>query len=269
MPLSPIGKEQVDSWYEIGYEPEGLVIRVHESALPDVLKHYAPTMPMVKLYRELWPHLPEFIPPTEETWGFGSALTNHGQNGEWLTWFMAWPTPKPNEEKSLPQLCAGLTLQTLLNTFLSGTGSPWEETSRGTAPQLIDVHSMSIGHNGEGSGFAATLSPIVRAWAMTQQDGSHHPGITQAIRDVHNLMLNRTSDTEEKIRFARVNAPGRIFLNLGSGAANLGSEMTESTQVEKGYDLGPHNLSLFYLFPGLAGLAKLHDVVREWELSGS
>lgn len=254
MTCSRIVRESIPAWYQIGFLEDGLKIDVDPSLENLLLKHLTPEFRMIKAHKETH-NLPEFVPYGNAYWGYGGIMQRCASNEPWIPHVCPWPTQSKNNDWAA---CATLSVLFLL---LEGQIN---HAATCTQPlQLIEIEAMNLSRSMGGAGLCVAISPRVCEWIRDTRESKPLYVIEEAMHYIHRLVVDHDHDRA----FCRVwvNSPDRIHLQASNNACTLDPSLS-SRESHHGYALAPHNVDTrLHQLSLLAGLAKIHDLVREWE----
>jgi len=208
--------------------------------------------------------LSSFIAPNDGVCGFlGVFKGKKSESDQWIIWECQLPKIKGigREEDSYERVMAIRSTLWLFSTalWLFGGNTGWH------LPQLMVIEGICLpDENRMSSGsLSVTLMPPVMPWLAKQGYETHIEPLIKAMKSASNHMWPESScrgrfgALVRKQKWLHLDVPGDACgLDPGSGSYN-------NQSLDDGYTLQPHNVdSSLQQLTFLAGLAKLHDLVR-------
>lgn len=238
--------------YDLGIRDDGIIIKIHRTAVKYLLAQISKNSPIIVDLRERL-GLPEFIFPNSRLWGFGNTISTDGENGDWITWKCELPTARNFGTKAF---AISATLNVIFNLLRN-----CEITGDTNQTQLLAINSWMTLNAPHGGFFSVILSSSLCEW-ISQRGYYYKEEIDAAMVAAYKRM------TYKKDRLACKNSIGvqfdgrhTMFFTEGN-ACSLNPE--GGALNESGDKLMPHNVDLILqqlvLF---AGVAKLNQLARE------
>ena len=260
------------AWYELGFisriKQAYLTIRIHKMAFEHLVAIDWPKTPIAKFFEKKFNCL--FRPPTLSCNTFGYEDTLFGPHLErveskdpnWTAWEFELPVFIGKSED--PRCSAYVLRATLSTLFLAlswfGKNTGWKE------PQLLLIESLMVESDLHGGSFSVTLTPTVTRWLSGQEDNSRLGKVEEAMMISETRMFQREKIWEHygsEFR-AMCRKPKWINFTIPGNACGLDPEAYREDDPDRGYRLDPHNVdSSVQQLTFLAGLARLHEIVRE------
>jgi hypothetical protein len=259
---SHFSNQVIPAWYELSLKGDSiLLLKVHRTAFIEMQKMKWDEAPGVEHLKKTF-NLPSFTPPNEGPCGFMDVFKlGKSENKEWIVWECPLPKlkVKVGEDDSRSNVMAiRATLymfSTALWLFQGNTGWP--------KSQLIVVEGVCLPSDDRmGSGaLSATLMPPVMPWLAKHKDHTQIEAVVDAMKKADNHMW--PSDTRYGRFEVLFRKPKWLNLDVPGNACSLDPGGYHDESLEHGYTLHPHNVdSSLQQLTFLAGLAKLHDLVR-------
>lgn len=269
--LNP-ASERMPAWYELSYKNEStLILRVHDDAMEHGSKYTSEENWLVGRYKEKY-SISNYVPLGREDCGFGHQLKWIERDDDgWNMWEMHFDSyiPPQEGERWGKWPTTDIPLRCTLSLFLANALWLYNKGEGGskTREQLLVFENIGVGKGGGDAGFSVTLTPTVIRFLRQFPAGEQEmPEVMEAMRWTYEHIYKRE-------KFARYEAFCRdgylLFLMIPGDRSTL-SPYNTTFRKEKGhgYSIDPHNVdSSRQQFGLLAGLAKLHDLVRAWEKS--
>jgi hypothetical protein len=183
---------------------------------------------------------------------------------DWIVWCFQLPQIRQHENGHAENQSMAIraTLWFFLSTAFWLFGSEKGNTGW-PEPQLMIIEGICLpvdDRMGSG-GLSATLMPPVMPWLAKHDDNTQIQPVVDAMKKAYLHMW------PEKSTWGRFGAlfrkPKRLDLKVPGDACDLGTEWSNHEGLDEGYTLEPHNVdSSLQQLTFIAGLAKLHDLVR-------
>jgi hypothetical protein len=257
-------KKSIPAWYELSLVNEGIIrLKVHRDALQhmrDVDWEKAPAVrDMVKRFG-----FESFYVPCDGMCGFDKVFTQGGlATGTWVGWDIRLPNIRTENGEHEDSKKYTMAVRATLWLF---TSCLWlyEGDTQWTKPQLMVVEGICLPTEEMrmclGS-LSVSLSPKVIRWLSKQPKNKHLEPVIDAMKNASRVMWESSSD---RGGFgALVRESKWLHLDVPGNACGLDPESHDDESLDVGYTLEPHNVdSSLQQLTLLAGLAKLHDLVR-------
>lgn len=270
---SAFARETIPAWYELSLKGDSIIcVKVHRAALAEIQKKSWDTAPAIEHMSKLF-GFTFFTKPIEGDCGFENVFKQGASDRpDWIVWEIQLPviwneTQKGRLTKGKDSHEEVIAIRATLWFFLSTAfwlygsekgNTGWKES------QLIIIEGIGLpDDNRMGSGgLSVTLMPAVIPWLAKHEDHEHIQPLVDAMKKAYNHMWPKLS------RFERFQAlfrkPKRLDLQVPGDRCDLSPEWSNSDgDLKEGYTLHPHNVdSSLQQLTFIAGLAKLHDLVR-------
>lgn len=256
--LPHILHERVPAWYEVGLAEgcKAIIVRLHRQTAAYVKRRLTRSSPFVLgLTKEL--KIPEFLPPTEEAWGFGMVLVPAlEERDDWMAW--QCPLPVWTKEHWTSAYAVSATLNVLFTCAYS-----LEEPTVSPMPQLLQL-SFCTFRDMHGGSLNVEVAAALSAWIATQPDNSRNEKIEEAMKRAYQQTYRSRMSELDTHRFrAWFRQPHWVNLTVPGNACGLDPKDYDACPGH-GYTLLPHNVdSPFQQLTLLAGIAAMHDLARK------
>lgn len=284
--------KDISAWYELGItdDHKALIIRIEKTALVEVQKLLTMKAPLVRIYEERLNKTPLFgelfIPPREKVWGFGEVLEQFPQErDDWISYHCDLPVILSAEQVKWQGNDSGfygernweraeqvtVTLKVLFEALWLFEEQAAEKEIIKNQVQLLIIEGMRVESGLHGSSFSVKLSKRFCNWLKKQIGDKeykafehlHLPEAERAMTEAHFQIWQKPLDRYDLRRHEVVcHPPKSIHLSCPGNACGLDPEYSRTE--DWGYMLQPHNVdSRIQQLTLLAGIAKLHDLVRQ------
>lgn len=280
--------KDIPAWYELRItdDHKALIIRIEKTALVEARKFLTMKAPIVRYYEEKLNNTPLFgelfIPPREKVWGFGEVLEQFPQErDDWISYHCDLPVILSAEQVKWQGNDSGfygernweraeqvtVTLKVLFKTLWRFEKQAAEKENAEDFPQLLIIENMLVESGLHGSEFSVKLSKRFCIWLERQIEDKEYRAleveVEEAMKEAHFQMWQKPlSKREQREHRVDCHPPKSIHLSCPGNACGLDPE--HSRIEDRGYRLHPHNVdSRIQQLTLLAGIAKLHDLVRQ------
>jgi hypothetical protein len=260
-------KDYRPCWYELSVKDSAtLFLHLHRPGLAWIEAHPFDSA-FLKWFTDAH-RLESFTPIRGGACGFGEVLlAGKSERPEWVTWEITLPrisSPNKNVEWSPRRV---LALRATLSVLFRNLLWPLEDEDVGDEAyeQVLVIQAVGLPEPGDigggnTAGIGVTLMPPVCRWVSRQLNEQHNEQIVEAMRAAHLHMWPR--DGKLYRLGARCRHPKWLMLDAPGDACDLSPTSWSGDPLEQ-YELHGHNVdSALQQFTFLAGLAKLHDLVR-------
>jgi hypothetical protein len=254
------------AWYELSLKGDTtLCFKVHRVALAEIQKLKWKGAPGVEDKMKRF-KLPSFIAPCEGDCGFMNVFkSGKSENEHWIAWECELPKIKTYTTETEPSWQYTISIRCTLNMFFCIALWMFEGNTGWHKPQLMFIEGICLPDSERRSSgdLSVTLMPPVMPWLAKHEDCTHIQPVVDAMKKASEHMWPRSSSHG---RFeALFQKPKRLTLSVPGDACILSrGDFYDDASLDKGYTLHPHNIdSSLQQLTFLAGLAKLHDLVRE------
>ncbi len=261
-----VSKRALPCYYKLGWDSDlpGFVFGIRNELIPRMYELLTPNTPIIGILKQdQGLDLAEFVPPTEDEWGFGPSIKRIGQDEDFTNFQAQIPSGLPGIS-SFRRRSIDLSVSlNLLTSFLN-----YEQEL--LPPILAESQLISFTMKTEGvfmHGFAlwVHLSKALVDWLRSFEHGCNLTDVEKAMIQVRRVLRPDDTRSDVEIRYnfsAEFTKPCWINLSVPGNACGL--DPCEYEDERKGYKLSPHNTdSPVQQLSLLAGVAKLCSMYRE------
>lgn len=275
MERKDIRKQNVPAWYELGIRNKtDIMVRVHKKPMRFIEQKLTAKAPIVeRLQEEL--HLPKFIAPTEEEWGFGKIIGRiPDKDPDWVLFRCSLPViinarlPKSLDEsrgqidKSTNWEMAFNISATLQTLFQLLRGMENEEETGHALPQLLVITGFETRHDFYGGALSVKIGKAMRPWLARQPDESEREELVTAMMDANKRMF--PFQFSDRSAFSADFYQGYVRFRYSGHACSLDPVEKHADAGAGGFMMDNHNSdNPYYQFLLLAGVAAMYDLARK------
>ncbi len=265
-----IMNEKLPSYYKISWDKDSasFIISVCGKLIPELQDLLTPNTPIIQmLQKDEGLKVDTFLPPTNDSWGFGPIFELANQDNGYITWRAKVPCLEQGKGKKLTYLNRpAINLAVSLNVlfmFLNLKQNLIETTQ--SEPQLVSCSLSTEMRTTWGFSIWSTLSKELADWLRTL-------GEERYIKDISDTMMQTwlTMHPSDSIKrnylkhdfIALYRQPCWINLSVPGNACGL--DPNDYYDQDRGYKLSPHNTdSPCQQLSLLAGIAAICDFWRQ------
>lgn len=257
---SNLYNEDAPAWYDLDFRDNKIIVVAHAliaSKLAEALdgfweiEHSPETL-----------GIPNFVPPSEPEWGFGSVIRLNREASGLVEWHC--PLPVIFDPETKPEIdwrdafavSASLRLLFICMDLI-------EDEINVAEKQLMAIAGMNT-EKGEpyGGAISVAVSPRMCQWIAAQSDKSYHSKIAETMVSASLRMFNRVRSDIVGDTYVRFQHPKWVNFNCSGNSCGL--DPTDYRESDPGYKLAPHNTDTpLQQLTLLAGLAKMYKIARE------